>query len=132
MQGPSLTRRRRPGGRLEQGAVARQHQTIDAIGLGSNGQTLGKIPGLGRIDDGNRDARIAQRQGRLLVIDPGAFSQRKRKRVDEIFVWLITVGGMRNTRFIGQAKTQIAAFMSVAAYNLLRIAKQTTQVAVSR
>ena len=50
-------------------------------------------------------------------------SQRKRKRVEEIFGWLKTVGGLRKTRFIGQAKTQMAAFISGAAYNLLRIAK---------
>ncbi|MBC9071771.1 transposase [Thauera sp. CAU 1555] len=50
-------------------------------------------------------------------------SQRKRKRVEEIFGWLKTVGGMRKSRFIGQAKTQMAAFISGAEYNLLRIAE---------
>ena len=50
-------------------------------------------------------------------------SQRKRKRIEEIFGWLKTVGGMRKTRFIGQTRTQIAAYLSAAAYNLLRIAK---------
>lgn len=50
-------------------------------------------------------------------------SQRKQKRVEEIFGWLKTVGGLRKTRFIGQAKTQMATFISGAAYNLLRIAK---------
>jgi hypothetical protein len=30
---------------------------------------------------------------------------------------------MRKTRFIGEARTQIAAYLSAAAYNLLRIAK---------
>jgi transposase len=54
-------------------------------------------------------------------------SQRKRKRVEEIFGWLKTVGGLRKTRFIGQAKTQMAAFMSGAAYNLLRIAKLSAE-----
>jgi DDE family transposase len=54
-------------------------------------------------------------------------SQRKRKRVEEIFGWLKTVGGLKKTRFIGQAKTQMAAFISGAAYNLLRIAKLTTE-----
>lgn len=49
--------------------------------------------------------------------------KRKRKRVEEIFGWLKTVGGLRKTRFIGQAKTQMAAFISGTAYNLLRIAK---------
>lgn len=67
-----------------------------------------KTPGL--------DGRTARTEGYRI-------SQRKRKRVEEIFGWLKTVGGMRKTRFIGQAKTQMAAFISGAAYNLLRIAK---------
>ena len=50
-------------------------------------------------------------------------SRRKQKRVEEIVGWLKTIGGLRKTRFIGQAKTQMAAFVSGAAYNLLRIAK---------
>ena len=50
-------------------------------------------------------------------------SQRKRKRVEEIFGWLKTVGGLRKSRFVGQAKTQMAAYLSAAAYNLLRISK---------
>ncbi len=54
-------------------------------------------------------------------------SQRKRKRVEEIFGWLKTVGGLRKSRFIGQAKTQMAAFFSGVAYHLLRIAKLTGQ-----
>ena len=45
--------------------------------------------------------------------------------IEEIFGWLKTVGGLRKIRFIGQAKTQMAAFLSGAAYNLLRIAKLT-------
>ncbi len=69
--------------------------------------------------------------GRTTCTEGYQISQRKRKRVEEIFGWLKTVGGMRKTRLIGQAKTQMATFMSAAAYNLLRIAKQTTQAVVS-
>ena len=61
--------------------------------------------------------------GRTTCTEGYKVSQRKRKRVEEIFGWLKTVGGMRKTRFIGQARTQIAAYLSAAAYNLLRIAK---------
>jgi hypothetical protein len=50
-------------------------------------------------------------------------SQRVRKRVEEIFGWLKTVGGFRRTRFKGRARTQLAAHFVRAAYNLLRIAK---------
>ena len=52
-----------------------------------------------------------------------AISQRKRKRIEEIFGWMKTVGGLRKTRFIGQAKTQMAAHLVGAAYNLLRMAR---------
>ncbi|MCV2218527.1 IS5 family transposase [Thauera sp. Sel9] len=61
--------------------------------------------------------------GRTTRTEGYRISQRKRKRVEEIFGWLKTVGGLRKTRFIGQAKTQMVAFISGAAYNLLRIAK---------
>jgi len=50
-------------------------------------------------------------------------SQRKRKLVEEIFGWLKTVGGFRRTRFIGRVKTQLAAYLAGAAYNLVRLAR---------
>jgi transposase len=52
-----------------------------------------------------------------------SISQRKRKRIEEIFGWMKTVGGFRKTRFVGIAKTQLAAYMVGAAYNLLRMAR---------
>ena len=56
-----------------------------------------------------------------------AISQRLRKRVEEIFGWLKTVGGLRKTRYKGQQRTQLAAHLVGAAYNLLRIARLTVQ-----
>ncbi len=61
--------------------------------------------------------------GRTTCTEGYKVSQRKRKRIEEIFGWLKTVGGMRKTRFIGAARTQVAAYLSAAAYNPLRIAK---------
>lgn len=49
-------------------------------------------------------------------------SQTIRKRVEPIFGWLKTVGGLRRSRFRGLPRTQLAAYMTGAAYNLLRIA----------
>ena len=87
----------------------------------------GVRPHIARIDKRNTpglDGRTTRTEGYRI-------SQRKRKRVEEIFGWLKTVGGLRKTRFIGQAKTQMAAFISGAAYNLLRIAKlSNSEVAV--
>lgn len=62
------------------------------------------------------DARTTRHEGY-------AISQRKRKRIEEIFGWMKTVGGFRKTRFVGIAKTQLAAYLVGAAYNLLRMAR---------
>ena len=48
-------------------------------------------------------------------------SQRVRKRVEEIFGWLKTVGGMRKTRFRGKARVGWMFTWALAAYNLVRM-----------
>ena len=52
-----------------------------------------------------------------------AVSQRFRKRIEEVFGWMKTVGNFRKTRFRGFGANQIAAYMVGAAYNLLRVAR---------
>jgi IS5 family transposase len=52
-----------------------------------------------------------------------AVSQRIRKRVEEIFGWMKTVGGLRRTRYSGLDRIQLHACWVAAAYNLLRIAR---------
>lgn len=54
-------------------------------------------------------------------------SQRVRKRVEEIFGWMKTIGGFRKTRFKGRDRTQLAAWFVGAAYNLLRMARLLPQ-----
>ena len=55
---------------------------------------------------------------------PGyAVSQRIRKRVEEIFGWAKTTANFRRTRFRGRSRTQLAAYVVGAAYNLLRMAR---------
>ena len=50
-----------------------------------------------------------------------AISQRKRKRVEEIFGWLKTVGGLRKTRHRGLARVGWMFRFALAAYNLVRM-----------
>jgi transposase len=50
-------------------------------------------------------------------------SQRKRKRIEEIFGWLKTIGGLRKSRFVGIERTQLHAYLAASAYNLLRMAR---------
>src|SRR5712691_2693158 len=53
---------------------------------------------------------------------PGyAISQQKRKRVEEIFGWLKTVGGLRKTRHRGAARVGWMFTFALAAYNLVRM-----------
>ena len=50
-------------------------------------------------------------------------SQRIRKRVEEIFGWVKTVGGDRKLRYKGGAKNGMWATCTATAYNLVRMAK---------
>ena len=50
-------------------------------------------------------------------------SQRIRKRVEEIFGWVKTVGGGRKLRYRGVERNRLWWELTAAAYNLLRMAK---------
>src|SRR5215216_1898295 len=50
-------------------------------------------------------------------------SQRVRKRVEEIFGWVKTVGGGRKLRYIGLERNQFWAEPTTATYNLVRMAR---------
>ena len=50
-----------------------------------------------------------------------AISQRKRKRVEEIFGWLKTVGGLRKTRHRGVDRVGWMFTFALAVYNLVRM-----------
>ena len=54
-------------------------------------------------------------------------SQRKRKRVDEIFGWAKTVAGMGKTRFRGALSVGAQFLLAMTAYNLVRIARLQLQ-----
>ena len=61
---------------------------------------------------------------------PGyAVGQRVRKRVEEIFGWVKTVGGGRKLRYIGTRRNQLWAELTASAYNLVRMAKLMPEAA---
>jgi transposase len=67
-----------------------------------------------------RGSRIDRRTTRF----PGyAISQRCRKKVEEIFGWMKTVGGFRKTRYRGEKRNRLWAFITGAAYNLTRMVR---------
>ncbi len=59
-----------------------------------------------------------------LATTPGyQVSQRKRKRVEEIFGWTKTVGGSRKLRYKRVERNRLWVEMTMAAYNLVRMGK---------
>lgn len=66
--------------------------------------------------------RKTTRAWRTIAAAPGyELSQRVRKRVEEPFGWMKTVGGCRKLRFIGRAKNELWVLISVSAFNLIRL-----------
>ena len=65
---------------------------------------------------------VAATIDRRTTCHPGyALSQRARKRVEEIFGWLKTVGGLRKTRYRGVRRVGWMFTFATAVYNLVRI-----------
>lgn len=79
---------------------------------------LGITPHVAQRQRSAIDARTTRHEGYRL-------SQRIRKRVEEIFGWLKTVAGGRKLRYRGLARNQLWAEMTLAGYNLVRLAKLT-------
>ena len=52
-------------------------------------------------------------------------SQWARKRIEDVFGWVNTVGGGRKLRNFGVVRNQFRMAMTTAGYNLLRLAKLT-------
>jgi len=70
--------------------------------------------------DGRRTPGLDGRTTRSLGYQ---ISQWKRKRIEEIFGWMKTVGHIRRTRYRGEAKVAMHVLLTAAAYDLLRMAK---------
>ena len=76
----------------------------------------------------NNKRRKSAIDGRTTRHGGYAISQRKRKRVEEIFGWLKTVGGMRKLRHRGMELVGWMFTLAAAAYNLVRIRNLATAI----
>jgi len=74
--------------------------------------------------------KVAGLDGRTTAKESYRISQRIRKRVEEIFGWIKTVGGLRRSRYRGRERTQAWSYFVAGTYNLLRIAR--LEVATAR
>ena len=106
---------RRPG-RVTVGA----DKGYDVASFVAGCRELGVTPHVAQTSDPHRGSAVDGRTAR----HPGyAISQRARKRIEEVFGWMKTIGGFRRTRHRGRARTQLSAYLVGAAYNLLRMAR---------
>ena len=77
----------------------------------------------------NTTAHVAQKRlhsaidGRTTRHEGYHLSQRVRKRVEEVFGWMKTVGGGRKLRYRGAARNGLWFELLAAAYNLIRMAR---------
>lgn len=78
----------------------------------------------------NTTNRASAIDGRTTSHPGYVVSQRIRKRVEEIFGWMKTVGGFRRTRYRGLDRTGMAGYLVATAYNLVRLATLARRAAL--
>jgi hypothetical protein len=106
--------------RTSRRATAAADKAYDTTGFVAGCRTRGVTPHVAQNLRRNGGSAI----DRPTTRHPGyAISQRVRKRIEEIFGWMKTTGNFRRTRYRGRLRTQLAAYLTGAAYNLLRMAK---------
>jgi transposase len=86
---------------------------------------LGVTPHVAQ-NNGNRRSAVDERTTRHAGYE---ISQRKRKRVEEVFGWLKTIGLMRQTRHRGRERVSWMFTFAAAVYNLVRIRNLTAAAA---
>ena len=77
----------------------------------------------------NQSGRRSAIDGRTTSHGGYKVSQRLRKRVEEIFGWVKTIGGGRKLRYIGLEPNQLWAGLTATAYNLVRMVRIERQQA---
>lgn len=111
---------RRKRRRLRTVGADKGYDTQDFV---SGCRELGVTPQVAKHTNKRRsaiDGRVTRHRGY-------GVSQRKRKRVEEVFGWMKTVAGGRKLRYIGVARNQLWVELTAAAYNLVRMARIALQ-----
>jgi transposase len=99
----------------KRGATVGADKGYDTANFVKGCRKLGVTPHVARKKSGSAiDGRTTRHAGY-------STSLKIRKRIEEAFGWLKTVGGLRKTRLIGQAKLAGQALLCFATYNLVRI-----------
>jgi len=98
-------------------------RAYDTRGFVAGCRQRGVTPHVAQNENARRRSAIDGRTTRHIGYE---ISRLIRMRIESAFGWLKSVGGLRRTRFRGRRKTQFAAYLTGAAYNLLRVARLRT------
>jgi transposase len=93
-------------------------KAYDTRGFVQLARALGATPHVAQKQRSAIDARTTRHAGYAL-------SQRARKRIEEVFGWMKTIGGMRKLRHRGGARVDWQFVFTAAVYNLVRIRNLT-------
>jgi transposase len=114
------------------GAIPGQHRitvgadkAYDAADFVTDMRGLGATPHITQNDKGRRSAI----DGRTTRHSGYQMSLRVRKRIEEAFGWMKTIGGQRKTRYCGTALVGWMFTLSAVAYDLIRLPKLLGAVA---
>lgn len=89
-------------------------KAYDTKGFVADVRGLGFTPHVAQNHRSAIDGRTTRHEGHLV-------SQRIRKRVEEPFGWVKTIGGGRQLRYRGQDRNRAWFMMNIAVYNVIRI-----------
>ena len=101
-------------------------KNYDTKGFVAEARARGFTPHIAQNTSGNRRSAI---DGRTTRHAGHAVSQRIRKRVEEPFGWIKTIGGGRKLRYIGRERNRAWFKIEAGVYNLIRIAALDAQPA---
>jgi transposase len=101
-------------------------KNYDTKGFVADARGLGFTPHVAPNVSGNRRSAI---DGRTTRHAGHTVSQRIRKRVEEPFGWMKTIGGGHKLRYIGRQRNRAWFKMNAAVYNLIRITALDAQPA---
>lgn len=101
-------------------------KNYDTKGFVADVRARGFTPHVAQNESGNRRSAI---DGRTTRHTGHTISQRIRKRVEEPFGWIKTIGGGRKLRYIGRQRNRAWFKLNAAVYNLIRIVALDAQPA---
>lgn len=105
-------------GKFEKKKTVGADKAYDQSDFVETARKLGYTPHVSQNDSNGRASHIDERTTRH---DGYAVSIRIRKRIEEIFGWLKTIGGMRKMRVVGQIKTEGYLLFALAGFNMIRM-----------